>query len=235
MANTSLEQIAGISTTTNGISADTVQQTQTLAAPKQQQQEKAKANVEPKFQAEPSELEKLQIEIAKAQLEALKLQQEEAIASLQEKRLNMQDIQDRLNDRKLKTADHGQKAYANGAALADANRVQKGRETKCNHRKGGNGQAGYVGGQGDDSQYAVMKHTLCNGDVNVRCMRCGKTWKPPIAEDFGDDREAYLDAYADYKAACAFPTRNSPSSSVLFGYSDGGKFYREQTRHTTLR
>jgi len=226
MADKSLEQIAGINTTT-------AQAQQTIEAPKQQ--EKPKEKEQPKFNAEPTELEKIQIEIAKAQLESLRLQQEETQLAIAERKLNSQDIQARLDDRALKSNDHGAKARINGAAIADKNRTQKKSEEKCNHRKGGNGQAGYVGGQGDDSQYAVMKHTFCNGDINVRCMRCGKTWKPPIAADYGDDREAYLDAYADYKTACNFPTRNTGSSSVLFGYSDNGAFYREQTRHTTMR
>jgi hypothetical protein len=192
-------------------------------APKQNQQNQQQKA--PKVEL--TESEKIQLEIQKLQLENLKLEQ-------LEKTLNLQDIQARVDERKMKAENVGQKAITNGQSLKDTFRNQTKAQDRCNHRKGGNGQAGYVGGQGDDPQYAVMKHTMCNGDVNIRCMRCGKTWKPPIADDF-NEREDYLDAYADYKTALNFPTRNSPSGSVQFRYSDGGAFYREATRSTNLR
>jgi hypothetical protein len=105
-------------------------------------------------------------------------------------------------------------------------------QSRCNHRKGGNGAAGVVGGQGDDTQYAVLKHKMSNSDWWIRCLRCGKWWTPPIEEDYATV-EGFKGAQAEYRTALEFPTRNIGSTSVPFQWGDGGKFFREQLRHTT--
>ena len=91
-----------------------------------------------------------------------------------------------------------------------------------------------MGGQGDDTQYAVLKHTFANGDMWVRCLRCGKTWKPPVRELFALEEE-YLKAIVAYETAINFQTRNVPSASVQFRFSDNGAYYRQVTANTTLR
>lgn len=108
-------------------------------------------------------------------------------------------------------------------------RRQKERELKeqnsCNHRKGGYAQyitgKGYTGKIGLGSaanDYAVIKHTFPWGDQWVRCLRCGKWWKP------GD---------SDYQEALLFPTTNISSSAITFQLdSISLERARESTRGT---
>jgi hypothetical protein len=107
-------------------------------------------------------------------------------------------------------------------------------EKRCNHKKGGNGLRGIIGGRGDAGQYAVMKHVMSNGDVWVRCLRCGKTWKPPLERSF-DNPKDFIKAQAQYEIAVDFQTLNSTSGSVQFNFSDQGQYFREQMEHVTLR
>ena len=147
---------------------------------------------------------------------------------------NLQDIQERLAERELAREQKRQKSLSNGLILKQNAAAETAHQRKCNHRKGGNGAAGVVGGQGDDTQYAVLKHTFANGDMWVRCLRCGKTWKPPVRELFALEEE-YLKAIVAYETAINFQTRNVPSASVQFRFSDNGAYYRQVTANTTLR
>ena len=79
-------------------------------------------------------------------------------------------------------------------------------QDKCSHRKGGQVLVGNKLNSkfhevGDDSQYAVLKHTFANGDTWVTCLRCNKKWKP------GSE---------GYEEALKFPTRNVPSTAIQF-------------------
>jgi hypothetical protein len=69
------------------------------------------------------------------------------------------------------------------------------------------GENSYISGQGDAEQYAVSKHVFANGDMHIRCLRCGKNWKP------GD--EGYEEAYK-------FPTLNCISTSIQWGVGEQG-------------
>jgi hypothetical protein len=93
--------------------------------------------------------------------------------------------------------------------------ADKKRQDLCNHHKGGSSAFTL---KGDDSQYSVVKHVFANGDMHVICLRCKKKWRPT-----DDDQEAY-------KKALDFPTRNVPSSSVRFRFSDGGKHFASKVR-----
>ncbi len=150
-----------------------------------------------------------------------------------------QDLQERLDEREMRRETKRSKSINNGKILKQIADSEKASQAHCNHKKGGNGAQGFVGGQGDDSQYAVLKHRMSNGDVWVRCLRCGKTWKPPIESDFTVkgkmDREAFEAAKKDYETAVAFTTRNQMSGSIIFNFSDGGKYYREVTKDSNLR
>ena len=183
--------------------------------------------------AKQKELE-LSAEFQSMQLENLRLEKELKELEIKEKQANLQDLQERLAERELKRENTRQRAKTNGATLIALDLGQKAYERRCNHRKGGNGAAGVVAGQGDSANYAVIKHTFANGDTWLRCQRCGKTWKPPAISQFAT-REEYLAKYAEYQAALNFPTTNIPSSSYLFKFSDNGEFYREVTASTTLR
>jgi hypothetical protein len=196
----------------------------------------AKAKVPEKTKAE-----LLAEETAAIALENAKMDREFKLLELEEKRLtveaakaNLQDTRERLDERQLKRGVLASRSKTNGATIsalaANAKKVQN----RCNHKKGGNGIPGYVGGQGNDSNYAVMKHTMCWGDTWIRCMRCGKTWKPPV-EKFFDSKEEYIKEFAEYQAALNYQTNNSGSSSYQFRYSDNGAFAREVMQPSTLR
>lgn len=158
-----------------------------------------------------------------------------------------QDLLERLDEREMKRDAKRQKSVNNGTVLRQIADNEKAAQDHCNHRKGGTGAEGFVGGQGEDSQYAVLKHRMPNGDVWVRCLRCAKTWKPPVEENYtfnkrgevdpkGEfSKSAFDDAYRDYNTAVAFTTRNQMSGSVQFRFSDGGKHFRHVTKDTTLR
>jgi len=107
-------------------------------------------------------------------------------------------------------------------------------QERCNHRKGGNGAQGLLTGQGDSSDYAVIKHMMANGDWWIHCLRCHKWWIPPMESDF-ETAAGYEGAFKEYQAALNFPTKNIPSKSVTFGWGKGvGKsYFREQMRYTT--
>ncbi len=174
-----------------------------------------------------TEGELLDIEIKKAELAAKQLE-------LKERTANLQDVEERLAERELKRENKRQRSLTNGQTLKQLAQNDTAAQKRCNHRKGGNGAQGVVAGQGDDSQYAVLKHTFANGDMWVRCLRCGKTWKPPVKEDY-ESEALFLKAVVEYETAVNFQTRNMPSGSVTFRFSDNGQYYREVTKATTLR
>lgn len=168
---------------------------------------------------------------------------------LEAKKLELIDLRDRIDERKMKKENKDSRTKSNGAVLkANASQL-KAAQARCNHKKGGNGAEGLIQGQGDDPQYAVMKHQFGNGDVWVRCLRCAKTWKPPIEDDYffdengvsvtpeeGTFSQAKFDAAArDYDAALQFQTRNVMSGSIQYRFSDGGKLFRKVMQNTDLR
>lgn len=191
-------------------------------------------------------------ELKRLELEAKQLE-------VLEKKANLQDLQERLAERELKREAARQRSRGNGAVLRQQERDQAAQERHCNHRKGGSGMEAYQGGQGDSPQYAVIKHIFANGDMWIRCMRCRKTWKPPIEADFYFDgqgnqvpptsdqfgrvipnggtfsSEKYQQAVRDYLEAKAFQTKNATSSSIPLQFSDGGKFFRDVMHGVTLR
>lgn len=174
----------------------------------------------------PQSVEEMEIEIKALELEAKRLE-------VKERKANVQDLEERLAERELKRENKRQRSVTNGATLKQLAVGEKAAQDRCSHKKGGNGHEALAHG-GNDNQYAVIKHQFCNGDVWVRCLRCGKTWKPPIEEDYST-KEAYLKAYVEYQTALSFETRNITSRSTMFKFSDGGQYYRQITRDTTLR
>lgn len=175
-----------------------------------------------------SNLQTLEEELKQLEIESKKLE-------LQFNKANLVDMQERLAERELKRENIRQEAYTKGATIRSIKEGEAKQQAHCNHKKGGNGAQGVVAGQGDDSQYAVLKHTFANGDTWVRCLRCGKTWKPPVKSQFVNNQAGFDAALEVYKTALNFQTRNVPSKGVIFQFSDGGEFYRENTKDITLR
>jgi hypothetical protein len=91
------------------------------------------------------------------------------------------------------------------------------KQAGCVHRKGGKGRDGIY--NGNDSNYAVITHTLSHGPTIVVCQRCGKKWEPPAKPTKGaskEQRAQYSADLAEYRRALALPTDNEPSGTVLF-------------------
>jgi hypothetical protein len=169
--------------------------------------------------------EKTELEAAELELKNLEIL---------ERRANIEDLNERLDERKNRRLAVRMTSVTNGQTLNAIAKEQEQMQRRCNHRKGGNGAAGVMSGQGDSLWFALMKHRMLNGDVWIRCMRCGKTWKPPVKSMFADEAK-YQAAVAEYEAAKLMPTNNSPSSSYAFSFSDGGQYFREVTASTNLR
>lgn len=163
------------------------------------------------------------------ELKSLELQA--AKLSIMEKEANLQDVRERLAERQMQRETKSMRAITNGQTIKQTAAAVKQKQTRCNHRKGGQGLSAIVGGQGDDSQYAVYKHMFCNGDIWVWCLRCHKCWRPPV-EAWFETKELYNKALAEYDVALNFQTRNIASGSYVFKFSDGGAYFREMTRYT---
>jgi hypothetical protein len=172
--------------------------------------------------------------VAEMEAEIKSLELEERRLAVKFAKANLEDMQERLDERQIKRENVRQTSVTNGATIKQTNAIDAANQTRCNHRKGGNEASGYIGGQGDSSQYAVIKHTFGNGDQWIRCQRCGKTWKPPVESEHAT-KESYAAALGAYKVAINFPTQNKNSSSVVFQFSDGGEYYREVTKGANLR
>ena len=174
-----------------------------------------------------SNLQSLEEELKALEIESKKLE-------LEFNKANLIDMREKLAERELKRENIRQEAYTKGATLKSIKEGENKQQAHCNHKKGGNGAQGVVGGQGDDSQYAVLKHKFAHGDVWIRCLRCGKSWRPPVKSQH-KTQESYDAAYAVYREALNFQTRNVTSGGVVFNFSDGGEYYREQTKDISLR
>ena len=210
---------------------------------------------QPVYHNAAEEIAAIELSIKKAQLADLELQKQERELSIQEKRGT---IGDRLNKQKQKEMDRSQQ----GKVFAAQKREDDAKQSACTHKKGGvvsqrNLQVLSTGG--NSTQYAVIKHQMINADFWVRCLRCGKTWLPPIKENYFFDKrghqvapvdgvfseERFVAAEADYRRAVAFETNNSPSGSVICKFSkwddksgqwvDATKDYRQFVKSTNLR
>jgi hypothetical protein len=141
------------------------------------------------------------------QLEQLQL--EEALA-------NAEDRRGRASERKTRVASIER-------SLKDGKARQRDIQSRCAHRKGGKGVAMLY--QGNDSNYAVIKHTLSHGPTIVLCQRCSKVWEPPPRELMAkgataEQRAEYRRLAEDYQWAMNLPTDNEPSGTVLFAFSE---------------
>jgi hypothetical protein len=200
----------------------------------------------------PAQAERVEIVRAISEMSTEEINRELAAKELQLKRLelmereaNLEDIRERLADRKLKRKSQGDVFRGHGQNLKQGaiNRVAK--QTICNHRKGGDGANGVIGGQGDDMQYAILRHIMGNGDIWIRCLRCGKTWKRPLLNGRTEAEMKASAEWAEYDLMLRAQTRNHTSGTHTFqwgvvqnaetGKLEGGpEFYREKMKSVTL-
>jgi hypothetical protein len=201
------------------------------------------------------ELAALQVSIAKAQLEDLELQKRERILSIKEKTGTIDKRENVELQRQMDRESSG-RTFAQQKATDDA------RQKACTHKKGGVVSArnmSVLSTGGNSMQYAVIKHQMINGDMWVRCLRCGKTWLPPVKDNFYFNdkgkqvapKDGKFDAVRfdaadlEYRRAVNFETNNSPSGSVQCRFTkwdaaseqwvDATLDYRNHVRASNLR
>lgn len=200
------------------------------------------------------ELAQTNLEIAKLELEAKKLE-------LEERKYNIKDLKAKIADRELRDKQIQEDRAQAGISIRQQEATDNYRFTHCTHKKGGMASARnlQVLSTGGNSQYyAVIKHQMINGDIWVRCLRCGRTWAPPVEKNFffdakghvvapvdgSFDKVRYMAAIEDYKRATMFETNNSMSTSVQCRFFkadetgreyDAAQNYRENIASTTLR
>lgn len=199
------------------------------------------------------ELAAIQLEIERERLETLKLEK-------QERELNLRDLKQRLADREVRDLQRIGDREQTGKVIAQQKATDAHRQKICTHRKGGNVsprdlRALFTGGS--SQQRSVFKHIMINGDLWIRCSRCGKTWSPPIEENFYFDGKGrvvpkhlgkfdpirFEQAQREYNDAVAFETNNTTSSSVQARFSkiedgrevDAALDYRKALKDTNLR
>jgi len=201
------------------------------------------------------ELAALQVSIAKAQLADLELQK-------RERELNISDVRSRIGDRENKQAQRQIDRESSGRTFAQQKATDDARQKACTHKKGGVVSARnmtVLSTGGNSIQYAVIKHQMINGDMWVRCLRCGKTWLPPVKDNYFFNekgkqvapkdgkfsQEKFDAADIDYRRAVNFETNNSPSGSVQCRFTkwdanseqwvDATQDYRIHVKSSNLR
>lgn len=131
------------------------------------------------------------------------LEQESAQLDLELKREQVADIRRRRANRK---AEIDARMDASKRELAQRDFFQ---QHVCTHRKGGRGQNAVLGGQGTDSNYAVIHHMLPSGRHFILCQRCGR-------EEYGRDPLTGAKETASYQEWRKWQTDNSASTSSIF-------------------
>jgi hypothetical protein len=197
----------------------------------------------------------LALELKKAELEAKLLEK-------QEREYHIKDLKARLADRDIQEKQLQEDRAQQGRTFAQQDATDAYRYRICTHKKGGivtPRDMRVLTTGGNNIQYAIMKHQMINGDIWVRCLRCGKTWAPPVESNFFFDRAGAQVAPVDgtfdrakferardeYIRATMFETNNSMSGSVQCRFStfdvasgkmvDASDKYREGIASTTLR
>jgi hypothetical protein len=197
----------------------------------------------------------MELDLKAQELEAKKLE-------IQERTYHIKDLKSRINDREIKEKQTQEDREAQGRAMRQQDAIDKFQQNKCTHRKGGTASSrdiSVLATGGNSNQYAVIKHQMINGDIWVRCLRCGKTWNPPVERNFyfdatgrhvapadGEfDKVRFAAADVEYKKAVMFETNNSTSGSVQCRFFqidektgkqvDAADVYRDSIASTTLR
>lgn len=131
--------------------------------------------------------------------------------------LQLQEAREQAQERRNIRADKANRGAAIEKSLRRDRENQARIQAACWHRKGGKGTAMLY--QGNDANYAVIKHTLSHGPTIVVCQRCWKIWEPPepLPKKATPEMKAkYREELAEYTRACNLPTDNEPSGTQLF-------------------
>jgi hypothetical protein len=197
----------------------------------------------------------MELELKAQELEAKQLE-------IKERTFHIQDLKARLADREIREKQLKEDREQQGKTIQQQESSDRYRFSVCTHRKGGtvsNRDSRVLSTGGNSNQYAVIKHQMINGDIWVRCLRCGKTWAPPVERNFFFDQKGRQVAPVDgtfdkakfalagqeYLKATMFETNNSMSTSVQCRFStidaetgkiiDAADIYRDNIASTSLR
>lgn len=197
----------------------------------------------------------LQLQLAKQALEAQALE-------LEERKYHIRDLKARLADRDITEKQLKEDREHQGRTFAQQAASDEYKWSVCTHKKGGTVSQRdnhVLSTGGNAAQFAVIKHQMINGDIWVRCLRCGRTWAPPVEKNFFFDAKGKKVAPADgkfdrvrfekaqdnYKMATMYETNNSMSTSVQCRFQqfdpESGKLfdatdqYRDNISSTNLR
>lgn len=135
--------------------------------------------------------------------------------------LQLEEVRERIQEmRNKKTSSLNRKRMVQ-ASLADTDMRHQLMQSRCAHRKGGKGVSMLF--QGNDANYAVVKHILSHGPMLVVCQRCWKLWLPPDKAmnrkgATPEERRDYKRLYEEYQWAVNLPTDNETSGSKLFEF-----------------
>jgi TolA-binding protein len=203
------------------------------------------------------EAKRLELEIKKQQMEGLKLEQEE-------RKYHIKDLKASIGERDAAELQKKEDRESQGRTMKNIEHQEKLQQKMCTHGKGGTVSTRdmrVLKTGGDDNKKAIIKHQMINGDIWILCLRCAKTWKPPVKRDFffdvrGNavaekdgvfDAQKFQQANFEYHQALQMPTSNSMSTSVQCRFtrltgegesataSDATEWYRDLVGSSSLR
>lgn len=135
--------------------------------------------------------------------------------------LQLEEARERIAEIHSKRNQRANRSRMVQASLADSAARQELLQSRCAHRKGGKGVAMLY--QGNDTNFAVVKHILSHGPLIVVCQRCSKIWRPPNKAlnrkgATPEERKEYRRLYEEYQWAVNLPTDNETSGTKLFEF-----------------
>lgn len=133
--------------------------------------------------------------------------------------LNLEEARASAEDRKIVRASRKNRSEAIEMSLKRDRQNQAFIQAGCKHLKGGKGTSQMYAG--NDSNFAVVTHTLSHGETIVVCQRCGKIERPPKlpAKTTPEQRAKYREDVAEYRRWLNMPTDNEPSGTTLFAFT----------------
>jgi len=128
------------------------------------------------------------------------IQEQIAELQLEKEQLELIALRARVAEIKEKIARQAASHAQVERSIAEKKQQERSRQESCTHRMGGLG-VDALAGQGNDANFAVIRHRMPFGDIITLCLRCHKLWRK------GD---------ADYAEGLKLPTKNTMSESCLF-------------------
>lgn len=160
---------------------------------------------------------------------------EAAQVDLEMKKVLLKKARQDVAEFENKVSNREETMRAKGAALKSQSESRRKFQEICNHHEGGKGLKALQTGQGQDVNYCVWKHKLPTGDTMIRCSRCGKTWIPPLEDDYVVDgkldKAKFRAALDEYNRAYNFPTRYETGSSNQISWMRNGKPVNREKTH----